>query len=140
MNIKKITTGFVIQTFNPEGKLLEQNFTAGDQCDWENEDGEPIESENFYHSFDMVENSEHKDSQDKLANYIVNDEVEIRSYRDWMEEGKDPRNHVYYHALIASGAGDEADMDLDKWKEEVQEQQRRDEKNGLRPEHEDIAN
>ena len=43
----KITVGFVHQTFkkNKEGKFIctEQAFIAGDQCDYEDLDGNPLE-------------------------------------------------------------------------------------------------
>lgn len=53
----KITTGFVIQTFDDNGKCTSQNFVAGNPVDWENESGEPIEApENAeYFPFDMVQ-------------------------------------------------------------------------------------
>lgn len=139
MNIQKITTGFVTQTFDPEGKLLEQNFIAGDQCDWENEDGEPIESENFYHPFDMVEDDEveRKIQFGKdLAQHLIEDDKEEDNYKQWIEAGQNPEDHAYYKALVLLGCEDEVLQDL----EDYQEQQRRDEKNGFRPEHEDIAN
>jgi len=58
--LKKITTGFVIQDFDEKtGKCISQEFVAGDQVDWEDEDGEAIVSpdgEGFdYFPFDMVQ-------------------------------------------------------------------------------------
>ena len=42
MIINKITTGFVTQKFDTElGRYIEQNFTAGDQVDYEWADGTP---------------------------------------------------------------------------------------------------
>lgn len=63
MKINKITTGFVIQTFDTELKrFVEQKFVAGDECDYETESGEPVESEllevngeEVYLPFDMVQ-------------------------------------------------------------------------------------
>jgi hypothetical protein len=45
MLINKITTGFVIQTFDTEKRqYISQNFVAGDQVDYESTDGQtPIE-------------------------------------------------------------------------------------------------
>ncbi len=46
MHHKKITTGFVIQDFDEkDGKFVcvSQEFIAGDQVDYETEDGTPIE-------------------------------------------------------------------------------------------------
>ena len=60
--IKKITVGFVVQTWDAEsGKFLGQEFVAGDQVDYEDENGEVIDKgEKFfekypYHCFDMVQ-------------------------------------------------------------------------------------
>ena len=57
MRYSKITTGFVVQTFDDDGNPESQEFVAGDQCDYENEFGEPIDSpanENYL-SYDMVQ-------------------------------------------------------------------------------------
>lgn len=52
---RKITTGFVIQTFQ-DGKCVEQEFVAGDQVEWENEAGEPIKPpEHEYAPFEMIQ-------------------------------------------------------------------------------------
>lgn len=65
MEIRKITTGFVIQKWDKEtGKFLGQEFVAGDEVDYENENGEqidPDEDEKFfdkfpYQCFDMEQN------------------------------------------------------------------------------------
>jgi hypothetical protein len=132
MNIQKITTGFVTQTFDSEGKLLEQNFTAGDECDWENEDGEPIEDEGFYHPFDMVENDEVERKikfGKNLAQHIIDDSFAKSDYEEHIENGLDPEDSIYYQAHVIIGAEDEVLQDI----EEYQEQQRRDEKNGISP-------
>ena len=43
MKIKKITTGFVIQTFDTkEGKFVSQEFIAGDDVSYETEQGEAV--------------------------------------------------------------------------------------------------
>ena len=40
MIINKITTGYVIQTYNTDtGKCESQEFVAGDECEYETEDG-----------------------------------------------------------------------------------------------------
>lgn len=60
---KKITIGFVIQTYNEDGKCTGQEFVAGDQVDWEDENGEPIDApvqtaswrDYEYQPFDMVQ-------------------------------------------------------------------------------------
>ena len=44
MIIKKITVGFVTQTFDTvKMEYTHQNFTAGDQVDYETEDGTPLD-------------------------------------------------------------------------------------------------
>jgi hypothetical protein len=55
--IHKITTGFVVQRWDrATGKFLGQEFIAGDECDYEDENGNPIdEEEPEYRSFDMVQ-------------------------------------------------------------------------------------
>jgi len=46
MLVKKITTGFVIQTFDTElGKFVNQDFIAGDGCDYEDMYGETVDSD-----------------------------------------------------------------------------------------------
>lgn len=61
MLFKKITVGFVIQTFNDAGECIGQEFIAGDQVDYETQDGEAINvmdmplGGNEYQSFDMVQ-------------------------------------------------------------------------------------
>jgi len=47
MNVNKITVGFVIQSFNDIGDCTSQEFIAGDQVDYETEDGDPINVENM---------------------------------------------------------------------------------------------
>ena len=57
--INKITTGFVVQQFDDKGRCIEQEFIAGDEVDWEDENGEtiPIEdqpdSDEWYYPFEM---------------------------------------------------------------------------------------
>lgn len=65
MKIKKITTGFVIQTFDTEKQeFIEQEFVAGDTVDVEDEAGNPIEDQEStgidekYLPFEMVQPDE----------------------------------------------------------------------------------
>jgi hypothetical protein len=61
--LNKITVGFVVQVFDPETKkFISQEFFAGDQCDYENKDGERVDPSLFhkdgqevYLSYDMVQ-------------------------------------------------------------------------------------
>jgi hypothetical protein len=62
MQLKKITTGFVIQTIDTEtGTLTHQEFVAGDQCDYEDGVGNAIdpdevfEGDEPYFPYDMVQ-------------------------------------------------------------------------------------
>ena len=56
MLLKKVTIGFVVQTFNMEtGKFVSQDFVAGDQVSWETDLGEPAEDRSEYLNFDMVQ-------------------------------------------------------------------------------------
>lgn len=65
MILNKITTGFVIQSFDTDKQeFVNQTFVAGDQVDYETEDGEPINEIDFeeriagkqtYLAFNMVQ-------------------------------------------------------------------------------------
>ena len=63
MLINKITTGFVIQVFDTELKrFVSQEFMAGDDCQYEDKDGEPVDrklletdGKEAYLPFDMVQ-------------------------------------------------------------------------------------
>lgn len=66
MLLKKITQGFVVQVFDTEkGRWTSQEFVAGDQTEYEAEDGEPMDCLKFtelvgggdepYLPFDMVQ-------------------------------------------------------------------------------------
>ncbi len=56
MIVKKITTGFVIQTFDTKtGKFVSQEFIAGDQVDFEDKKGNAVEEFDNYLPFDMVQ-------------------------------------------------------------------------------------
>ncbi|MGO8750590.1 MAG: hypothetical protein ACLQNE_31970 [Thermoguttaceae bacterium] len=46
MLVNKITSGFVIQVFDTELKrFVSQEFVAGDHCDYEDGNGDPVSSE-----------------------------------------------------------------------------------------------
>jgi hypothetical protein len=59
MKVNKITTGFVIQVYDTEtGRCIEQSFVAGDQVNYEDEHGDPVdwrEQPDAYQPFDMVQ-------------------------------------------------------------------------------------
>ena len=53
---KKITNGFVIQTFDDEkNQFVSQSFIASDESDYEDEFGETIEEFDEYLPFEMVQ-------------------------------------------------------------------------------------
>lgn len=57
--IKKFTDGWVEQTFDDEGNLLEQKFVTSDIADYEDVNGKLLDVNDkrriFYHPFDMVQ-------------------------------------------------------------------------------------
>jgi len=63
MLVKKITLGYVVQVFNTDtGHFVSQNFVAGDTTEYEDEKGNPVNSEKLnvegteaYLPFDMVQ-------------------------------------------------------------------------------------
>jgi len=57
MLVKKVTVGFVIQTYDKDtGKCVGQEFMAGDQVDYEDENGEAVSwQESEYQPFDMIQ-------------------------------------------------------------------------------------
>jgi hypothetical protein len=62
MQLKKITTGFVIQTIDTNtGTLINQEFIAGDQCDYEDGEGNTVDPDELfdgdepYFPYDMVQ-------------------------------------------------------------------------------------
>lgn len=57
MEIRKITYGWVTQRWDETGKFLGQEFFAGDEVDFEDEDGQTIPADSVpeYRCFDMVQ-------------------------------------------------------------------------------------
>ena len=54
MLVNKITTGFVSQTYDTvKGAWLDQNFVAGDQCDYE-VNGEAVDDDWFFTGHDLA--------------------------------------------------------------------------------------
>lgn len=76
---KKITSGFVTQTFCAEtNKPISQNFTAGSEVDYENEEGDTIDASSViekeqYLSYDMVQPKEEK----PYKKYLVCGQINI---------------------------------------------------------------
>lgn len=52
---RKITVGWVVQTFDNNNKCTEQEFHAGDQVDYEDDEGNSIDEWDEYQSYDMVQ-------------------------------------------------------------------------------------
>ena len=75
MNYIKITTGFVIQTFNDKGECIKQEFFAG-EVEWETENGDPISQDELplggreYYDFIMVQP---KPQQKKIGEFELID-------------------------------------------------------------------
>jgi len=59
MIVKKITTGFVIQTYDSKtGRCIGQEFVAGDEVEYEDEHGQSVdwtEEADAYQPFNMVQ-------------------------------------------------------------------------------------
>jgi len=55
--IRKFTVGSVVQDFDDNGNLIFQEFIAGDQVDYEDEDGEAVDepSAKSYHPMNMIQ-------------------------------------------------------------------------------------
>jgi hypothetical protein len=71
---KKITSGFVTQTYCAEtDKPISQNFTAGDEVDYENEEGDAIPSpiNEQYLPYDMVQPKEEKPDRKYLVSFVL---------------------------------------------------------------------
>jgi hypothetical protein len=53
-NIKKFTMGFVVQEFDEDGNLLNQEFIANDEETYEDDEGNIIDPmDEFYHPMNM---------------------------------------------------------------------------------------
>jgi len=60
----KITVGFVIQDYNEDGICTSAEFVAGDQVDWENDEGNPVdEPSHTYFPFEMVQPNDQGETQ-----------------------------------------------------------------------------
>lgn len=73
---RKITVGYVIQTFSNDGKCIEQEFVAGDDVVWEDENGEPTAPPGcyIYQVFGMVQPGDDiEDMKRRLSQYEAED-------------------------------------------------------------------
>lgn len=101
----KITTGFVTQQYllnrNKKYVCFEQYFTAGDQVNRENEDGDPVEvdtSKEVYQSYDMeqprsmtfdewFQENKHNDSVQSLFRGAVETDPDYPfCFKEWAKE------------------------------------------------------
>jgi hypothetical protein len=98
MLINKITTGFVVQVFDTEkGRFVRQEFTAGDQCDYEDKDGEPVDrklletdGKEAYLPFDMVQPEatapDHASVVERLAGKAESAGLEPEDFDEFVHE------------------------------------------------------
>ncbi len=94
----KITVGFVCQTYekNAEGRFVctKQEFIAGDQCDFEDIDGNPLENipEHEYQPYEMVSPQDERQGikyllyNDVLGSLESEDPIEADSLEDALSQ------------------------------------------------------
>ena len=93
MIVKKITVGFVIQDYDTETKkFVSQEFIAGDQVDWEDEDGNAIPEEDAYLSFEMIQPEDMESVEDEAP--TVDQEVEDRRIK-WVSDSLQPLRDLW---------------------------------------------
>lgn len=51
----------------------------------------------------------------EVARYILDGDAERENYEESIEEGNDPRDHVYYKASVVIGSDDEFADDIEKY-------------------------
>jgi hypothetical protein len=51
----------------------------------------------------------------ECARYILDSELEQIDYRDFVEEGNDPRDHIFYSAAVILEIVDQLQDDIDKY-------------------------
>jgi len=150
--IEKITHGHVVQRFNLEtGQLVSQHFTASCDVDYEDIEGNPIETTdeilNLYHPFYMIED----DSLERAFNDIDWELLKKQKQTLVNLAAKETKEAKLLDGLISlidslqdiavdkKGIPEEKVFNLESEEDEA-EQQLIDEKNGLYPDKEDIAN
>ena len=89
----KITHGFVIQRFDNNNKFLSQEFVAGDQVEYENQDGtqvEEVSDELPYVPFEMVQPNTEILEKDDNENIVIKDNQEfvLNEGFTWIEVNK----------------------------------------------------
>jgi hypothetical protein len=53
------------------------------------------------------------------AQYIMDSDCEYNSYLDWIEEGHDPREHIYYASAIVLDCEREFEEDIKEYNEKL---------------------
>lgn len=71
--------------------------------------GEKIEPTGFIKEF--------LESARACASHIFDSVKEEESYRDHVRQGKNPMEHVFYHAALVLGKDDELDVDIQEFEE-----------------------
>jgi hypothetical protein len=124
MIVNKVTTGFVVQKFDTDTRaFVSQEFVAGDQVDFEYQDGEAVESFDNYLPFDMVQPVEDAPTERLAA-------VERFLSKPSDEEWAKLRNVILsdhplrvivtieggnYQGAVATGPIDLSVLDIDNW-------------------------
>lgn len=56
-----------------------------------------------------------KDAAFECARYILDSQWEQDSYRSFVEEGNDPRDHIFYHAAVVLDIVNQLQDDIDEF-------------------------
>ena len=56
-----------------------------------------------------------EDAAFECARYILDSQWEQDGYRDFVEEGNDPREHIFYYAAVILGIVDQLQDDIDEY-------------------------
>jgi len=79
--VRKITTGFVVQTFDDTGEPINQEFVAGDQVEWLDDDENIIEEVDPvpYLPFNMIQ----PNLEDDLVALCEDNEVMVDAIKEY---------------------------------------------------------
>ena len=143
MIVNKITHGFVIQEYDEESKqCVRQSFVAGDDVEWETRGEEEDvdyegDVEKFqYQPFDMIQPIGYEDYLRKKYSEACLDDLDFGC----LEELAIDRLMIDLEKLSLDDLIDKVKQRHPELIENIDEEQRRDEKRGLYPDREDIAN
>jgi hypothetical protein len=62
-------------------------------------------------------NEEFVESAKRLAEYVYNNDDNIESYRNWVSDGQNPREHIFYHAARVLDKDSELDVDIQEYED-----------------------